>query len=206
MTNSSTNGWEVQSWPDAWRVVVGADHENPAETESNVENILCGYDGPFISALEIGAGYGRLVKAMRKRFDFVLGVDSSQALVDLSREYVVGYQENCIVKNSGSDLPAKSEFFNFVYSYIAFQHMHTLDIIKSYIAETFRVLKPGGICRIQTVKGKSNPFMGEGGIHRCHLFEDEKDFGQLFCDAGFDTDVVVGNTHPSHIWVTGRKP
>jgi SAM-dependent methyltransferase len=200
------NGWEVESWPDAWRVVVGADHEDPTETRRNVQSILSGYTGRKEYALEIGAGYGRLVKAMRNEFEFVIGFDSSQVLVDFSKEYLGGDFKSIVNKCDGSSVSSPSGHFDFVYSYIAFQHMHTLEIIKSYIAETYRVLKPGGVCRIQTVKGESNPYEGDGGIHRSYLFEDEKDFLQLFLDAGFIATVETGVTHPTHIWVTGRKP
>lgn len=201
-------GWEVDGWSDAWLKVVGAPSEDSAETEGNIESILSGLGDTtgIQAALEIGAGYGRLVKAMRKRIPNVVGVDSSQSLLAMSKEYLAGVPGVQMIKGDGSTLPVDSDTFDFVYSYIAFQHMHTLEIIKSYIEETFRVLKPGAVCRIQTVKGQSNPSMVEGGLHRCHLFEDEKDFLQLFLDAGFQASVEVGVTHFQHIWVTGRKP
>jgi SAM-dependent methyltransferase len=201
-------GWEVDGWSDAWLKVVGAPNEDYAQTDSNVESILGGYAGAngVNSALEIGAGYGRLVKAMRKRIPNVYGVDSSQALLDLSKEYLGDLSGVKMLKGNGSSLPIITNSIDFVYSYIAFQHMHTLEIIQSYVTETFRVLKSGGTCRIQTVKGVSNPSMVDGGLHRCHLFKDEKDFLKLFLDAGFKATVEVGVTHFQHIWVTGRKP
>jgi len=201
-------GWEVDGWSDAWLKVVGAPSEDPGDAAKNVESILRGYGSAsgILSALEIGAGYGRLAKAMRKRIPNVVGVDSSQSLLAMSKEYLAGVPGVQMIKGDGSTLPVDSDAFDFVYSYIAFQHMHTLEIIQSYIAETFRVLKSGGTCSIQTVKGKSNPSMVEGGLHRCHLFEDEKDFLKLFLDAGFKATVEVGVTHFQHIWVTGRKP
>jgi cyclopropane fatty-acyl-phospholipid synthase-like methyltransferase len=206
MTDSSTNGWEVKGWSDAWIKVVGGPAEIPADTTANVEAILTGYDGPRHNALEIGAGYGRLVKEMAKTFEYVVGIDSSNSLQEMSWGYLEDHIRTYVLINDGKSIPLDRDRFDFVYSYIAFQHMHTLEIIKSYIDEAFRVLKPGGACRIQTVKGKSNPSMVDGGQHRCHLFKDEKDFLQLFLDAGFEATVEVGVTHFQHIWVTGRKP
>ena len=189
-------GWENNSIPET---------ATDAETVKNVRSILSNYGGPFGSALEIGAGVGRLVREMKKQFDYVVGVDISQALVDKSKEYL----DSCscrVLKGDGRYLSLTSDQFDFVYSYVTFQHMYELETIRTNISETFRVLKPGGICRIQTVKGVSNTSENDDGIHRSYLFEDEKDFAQLFREVGFVADVVLGPDYFKYIWVTGQKP
>jgi SAM-dependent methyltransferase len=39
--------------------------------------------------------------------------------------------------------------FDFVYSYIVFQHIPNRDVVLNYLSEARRVLKPGGILRCQ---------------------------------------------------------
>lgn len=198
--------WEdIHTESEAWEKIIASSQEDVIETSQNFEHILSGYTGNYGYALDIGAGIGRLVRKMRHRFSAVLGVDISQTMVDFSKDFLKDVPAAFVIKGDGSYLPVQSDTFDFAYSYISFQHMHTLEIVRSNIQETHRVLKSGGVCRIQTVKGKSNNYAGEGGAHLAYLFEDEKDFEQLFREVGFDTDVMVGGTDPTHIWVTGRK-
>ena len=164
-------GWSANNRPEK---------TNDLETVKNVQDVLTGYTGSYRSALEIGAGVGRLAREMCKSFNLVVGVDVSQALVDESQKYLAEFPSARVLKGDGLHIPVDSDKFDFVYSYVTFQHMYTLEIIRANIEEAFRVLKSGGTCRIQTVKGKSNTYEGEGGIHRSYLFEDEKDFLQLF--------------------------
>lgn len=198
------NWWEVESETEAWEKIISAPVPDPIETYANVKYILDGYDGQRATALDVGAGMGRLVKEMSKHFYYVMGVDISQSMVDLSKEYLKGARAG-VKKGDGMYLPVDDSFFDFAYSYIAFQHFHTLEIVRTNIEEIYRVLKPGGVCRIQTVKGKS--YRSESDGNHAYLFEDEYDFGLLFRDAGFSpVDVEVGGTHFQHIWVTGKKP
>ena len=51
---------------------------------------------------------------------------------------------------SGADLaPFADESFDFVYSYAVFQHIPSLDVVMNYLREARRVLKPGGLLRVQ---------------------------------------------------------
>lgn len=189
-------GWENNSTPET---------STDAETAKNVRSILLNYSGSFGSALEVGAGVGRLVREMEKHFGRVIGVDISQALVDKSKDYLK-FGPSIIFKGDGKHLPLESNQFDFVYSYVTFQHLYELETIRTNIAEIFRVLKPGGVCRVQTVKGKSNTYEGDDGIHRSYLFDDERDFLQLFRDTGFEAEVAPGPEHIQYVWVTGKKP
>lgn len=99
--------------------------------------------------LEIGAGIGRLLVAMSDRFDALVGVDISPRMVELSAEYLAGHSEIQILLNDGASLPLPEESFDFVFSYITFQHIPDRRVVERYIAEAHRVLKRGGTFRFQ---------------------------------------------------------
>lgn len=196
---------DISSEQEAWEKIVGVPEVDPEDTKRNVEFILNGCtSGVSLNALDIGAGMGRLVKEMGKKFRSVTGVDISEPMVEYAKKYLGESMFLRVLKGDGSHLPVESGSFHFAYSYISFQHMHTLEVVRTNIEEIYRVLKPNGMCRIQTVKGKS--YRSEKDNNHAYLFEDENDFLQLFLDAGFDAKVMVGGTHFQHIWVTGVKP
>jgi SAM-dependent methyltransferase len=206
MNSNYKDFWEVPNIEEAWMKIILAYKEDPIDTKQTSEIILEGIPRQGI-ALEVGAGVGRLMSAMSPHFEFVWGVDHSESMVKLSKEHLRDYG-NCQIKlGDGFRLPVDSNAFDFVYSYITFQHMADLDCVQKNIKEMYRVLKPGGICRVQTIKGA--PYRGEwgeGGMHGCH-FEDENDFCKEFLAVGLDATVTVTCYQgiPIVIWVTGTK-
>lgn len=201
--------WQAPDMTTAWQKIVTDTKENPADTQLATQLILDGVpDGGL--ALEIGAGVGRLLRAVAPHFNYTYGVDLSSDMVELSYEFLQGHT-NCGVKlGDGYRLPVASASFDFVYSYITFQHMPDRECVRSNIAEIYRVLKPGGMCRVQTIKG--TPYAGEygkGGFYGCY-FENEFEFQAEFERAGFTAEVctapVVGTDVIRIIWLTARKP
>lgn len=95
------------------------------------------------AALDFGCGVGRLTQPLGDRFVSVVGVDVSAAMLDHARAH--NHRANvAFVHNPASDL---SQFpdasFDFVLSYIVLQHLPR-DLIRGYLAEFARVLRPGG--------------------------------------------------------------
>jgi SAM-dependent methyltransferase len=211
MSNEYKNFWEATSLEDAWQKIILSPKDpgtSPAEMESSVALLLNGIpDGG--EALEIGAGVGRLMRAMVPHFNHVCGVDMSESMVTLSKDVLKDYP-TCEVKlGDGYKLPFSDEMFDFVYSYITFQHMPDLACIRSNIAEVHRALKSGGLCRIQTLK--ATPPKSEG-YHAHFPFEREEEFREEFLRCGFEAEVhttdLIGcppDPEVSVIWVTGRK-
>jgi len=122
----------------------------------DAEKILAGLP-PFNpisdSALEIGCGIGRLLRAMNNHFAALYGVDISAQMLQLGREWVRNYPKVQFVQTTDNDLRMfKDSQFNFVYSYITFQHIPIRKFVTKYIAEARRVLKPGGYFRFQTTR------------------------------------------------------
>lgn len=103
-----------------------------------------------LRALEIGCGPGRLMKPLAKHFCEIHGVDVSDAMIRLARERLRGIPHAHAHVNQGSDLGRfAAESFDLVYSYAVFQHIPSREVVLSYLRETHRVLKTGGIARLQ---------------------------------------------------------
>ncbi len=102
---------------------------------------------PGGTALDFGCGIGRLSRALAKHFDAVIGVDIAPAMIDLARQYNPGDKFRFIV-NTAPDLRVIPDAaVNFVFSRIVLQHIPP-EIVKQYVTEFYRILRPGGIMAI----------------------------------------------------------
>src|SRR5438132_330729 len=101
-------------------------------------------------ALEIGCGPGRLLRPMSRHFAEIHGVDVSDEMIALARERLVDTPNAHPHATDGASLAEFPDgWFDFVYSYAVFQHVPSRDVIASYMRETHRVLKIGGLARLQ---------------------------------------------------------
>ncbi|MDD5063419.1 MAG: class I SAM-dependent methyltransferase [Phycisphaerae bacterium] len=97
-------------------------------------------------ALEIGHGGGRILLAACRSFKKVIGVDvhNNNRLVEAELRNR-GASNFELFKTDGSTIPVEDSSVDIVYSFIVLQHVEKIDVFKRYLAETQRVLKPGGI-------------------------------------------------------------
>jgi SAM-dependent methyltransferase len=159
--------------------------------------------GRMRRALEIGCGPGRLLRPMSQYFDQIYGVDVSDAMVRLAREKLEGIPNAFPYAIGGSDLRMfPDRHFDFVYSYAVFQHIPSGDVVFSYLRETVRVLKPGGIARLQ-INGLPKSLDGYttwSGVRisadEIHALTREHDI-ELLAITGVDSQ---------YMWTTWRKP
>jgi ubiquinone/menaquinone biosynthesis C-methylase UbiE len=101
-------------------------------------------------ALEIGCGPGRLMRPMSRHFAEIHGVDVSDEMIALGREKLRDIPHAHLHATSGASLESfPGDFFDFVYSYAVFQHIPSREVIYQYLREIRRVLKPGGLARLQ---------------------------------------------------------
>jgi ubiquinone/menaquinone biosynthesis C-methylase UbiE len=156
-------------------------------------------------ALEIGCGVGRVMAAMSEHFDVVIGVDISEGMIRLSRDYLKLFKNAHAFLCDGTTINRVDDnSIDFIYSVICFQHLPERYMVQNYLAESRRVLKPGGLIRVQTHAG--NPCKGFNGMEG-HFYPTLDAFAQEFTDAGL---VVIGKqkglAHPEYLWVTAQRP
>jgi ubiquinone/menaquinone biosynthesis C-methylase UbiE len=105
---------------------------------------------PSWRALEIGCGPGRLMRPMARHFTEIHGVDVSDEMIGLAKEKLRDTPNAFPHAGDGSTLPQfEDDFFDFIYSYAVFQHIPSRDVVYQYLREIRRVLKPGGLVRLQ---------------------------------------------------------
>lgn len=101
----------------------------------------------FGRALDFGCGVGRLSRALSPHFEQVDGVDVSAGMVELARQSAfpnTGFHENAWphLKLFGDAR------FDFALSVMTLQHMPPA-LMKQYVRELGRVLKPGALAWLQ---------------------------------------------------------
>ena len=96
--------------------------------------------------LEIGYGGGRLLLAASSCFSESIGIDIHKNSSIVEAEFLKrGVHNATFIQSDGSTLPLENEEIDVVYSFIVLQHVEKIEIFNAYIAETYRVLKRGGI-------------------------------------------------------------
>jgi SAM-dependent methyltransferase len=162
--------------------------------------------------LEIGCGVGRIMKVFLERGHVVAGSDISRPMLDEGKKYLAGFPE-AQFKGFYLDDPQRplhqlpKNHFGFVYSILVFQHLPNARMVDDLIHAIYRVLRPGGIARIQTLIGK--PKTGNDEFHPWigSLFPSEHAFAQAFSNAGFNiVESSRGDGYRDWLWVTARKP
>ena len=110
-----------------------------------------GYPQQHDCALDFGCGVGRLTRALGVRFREAVGLDIAEEMIRLARE--LNEDRNCRFElNARSDLAAfDDDSFDFVYSSLVLQHLPHGELIKGYLGEFLRVLRPGGLAVFQTL-------------------------------------------------------
>jgi spore maturation protein CgeB len=128
------------------------------EGERDFEQIVWGVTvGPDCSALEIGCGVGRMLPAAARRFKSVIGVDVSPRAIakaqELQRAAALDTTPANLMTTSGIDLgQIETGSIDFVWSFAALPHMPT-RVFAAYLCEIRRVLRAGGIARLQVFVG-----------------------------------------------------
>jgi SAM-dependent methyltransferase len=104
-------------------------------------------------ALDFGCGVGRLTQALADGFDRVVGVDISSSMVEKARELDRSRGAVQYVVNTRDDLSLfEDHAFDFVYSNKVLQHIPP-RYVRRYVADFFRILRPGGIALFQMRSG-----------------------------------------------------
>ncbi len=139
------------------------------QTANAILDILSPRDPRHWKALEVGCGIGRVLKPLARYFAHLVGVDISKEMIAQSKEWLSGLKNVETIESSGVDLQLfPDESFELVYSYITFQHL-PLPVFERYLAESHRVLRPGGCLVFQLYVGQGNePPPGDTIALRAH--------------------------------------
>ncbi len=154
-------------------------------------------------ALEIGCGPGRLLRPMSSYFSEIHGVDVSDNMIALAKQKLRDLPNAFPHAIGGSDLQLfPDQHFDFVYSYAVFQHIPGAEVVFSYLRETVRVLRPGGVARLQLngLPKSSKTYTTWDGVRisadEIHAFAREHGI-RLLALSGIDSQ---------YMWTTWRKP
>ncbi len=119
--------------------------------------------------LEYGSGMGRVLKAVHDAGYRCAGVDISETMLRHSRRLVPEVDELYALPSDGR-IPVADGSVDYVYSYAVLQHIERRGLVRKAVGEMCRVLKRGGLIRLQFQPG-SMPFGGRlhGVTHAVNL-------------------------------------
>lgn len=153
--------------------------------------------------LEIGCGIGRLTSELCMSSKMGCcnfhGIDISEKMIGLARENTQQKPDVRYKVCDGRTIPdfACCAEFDSVYSILTFQHIPD-EAKAAYIKEAARVLKTGGIFRVQFVEGD----------HQSEIDHNTTtaNMESWFTDYGFGiTSIEKGLICPEWTWITGVK-
>lgn len=162
--NSMEKDWDMRAREDAMHSIITRERlwneEEFFEKGARQAYHLCseffqskGFQPSGKRMLDIGCGIGRLERGFAQMFGEVWGIDVSGEMVSQAIELNQPFEKIKFVKGNGRDLSSfTDEFFDFVFSHITFQHIPEKRVILNYFSEVHRVLKPGGLFKIQLRK------------------------------------------------------
>lgn len=148
--------------------------------------------------LDIGCGVGRIANSLANKSRKIYGVDISREMIRIADDRKT-FQHMVFWVNDGRTIPKLTEgIIDFAYSMLLFQHLPQ-EAIRSYISETRRVLKHGGIFRFQFIEGtEQEPFSNHYSLEDIKLWLEDAGLEFVKADKGL--------CHFQWTWVTARKP
>ena len=160
---------------------------------------------PHAVAVEIGCGIGRLARVLAPRVSKLYACDLSPEMIARAREYCAGAPGLELLRIRGDLAGVPSACADFVFSHIVFQHVPRKAYVRRYLAEAFRVLKPGGVFR-GNVDGRSRQWFR-------HLAADSwsgivysaRGWRRDLERAGFQVRKIEG-AGTQYLWATCAKP
>jgi SAM-dependent methyltransferase len=99
--------------------------------------------GPRVQVIDIGCGIGRIENSIFSEVRSVLGVDVSSEMIALAKQKVRAANVDFRTLDGKSLNDVESGSYDLAISFMVFQHLPRL-VTAAYMAETARVLKPGG--------------------------------------------------------------
>jgi SAM-dependent methyltransferase len=99
--------------------------------------------------LDFGCGVGRMTRGFSHFFESCTGVDVSENMVSLARQYSAARPQCTFVASQSAELPFPDRTFDFVFTVLVLQHLATQSAIFGYIGEFLRVVRDNGVVVFQ---------------------------------------------------------
>lgn len=215
-----------QDWDDRARrnalyyiVTDAAESEEQFATsgEQSVQAILTDIEqdvDPEGTVLEIGCGVGRMLRPLAQRFGLVYGVDVSPEMISRARTRLADLGNVNVWLTDGTSLrPIKSDSVDVAISYLVFQHIPDASVVEANIADTFRVLRPGGVFKFQ-VAGRPDTVDAEFAERSrptdtwCGVNFSDSEIRQVCARVGFTVRSTLSQQPEGSywLWVVAQKP
>ena len=85
--------------------------------------------------LDFGCGVGRITEHMAKDFKRVVGVDISPTMIAQGRKRLKVFKNIKFLETDGVNIPLPENSFDFVFSYLVFQHIKDRNIFEGAFRE-----------------------------------------------------------------------
>ena len=105
-------------------------------------------DPSGLRVLEVGCGMGRLFEGLSRRFAEVWGIDISREMLEKGEEHCP-VEAKWLLGDGFSLREVESASIDHVISFEVFGHIPRLKIIRSYLGEFHRVIRPEGTFQAQ---------------------------------------------------------
>ncbi len=171
-------------------------------------------DGPFVrmfnqldltSVLELACGHGRHSEKLRGRAGKIVLMDINVSNIEFCRERFKNAPEFQFVVNEGYRFDSvETESCTAVFSYDAMVHFDS-DVVRAYLQDTARVLRPGGRALFHHSNYTGNP---GGGVHNSphwRIFMSEAMFHHYAIRAGLtrlEFELARWGEYPTHDCLT----
>ncbi len=124
----------------SWKAVLNSGREEI----DNLMRLFTLPQGPELSLLEIGCGIGRLTFNLADKYGNICGLDVSNEFLRIANSNNTFANVQFIKIENERLLTSQASAYDIVFSMEVFHYLE-LEVLKNYIADAYRLLKPGGI-------------------------------------------------------------